>query len=98
MIVNRSDKRFSLSLEVFFLNIITETVDLSLGGMQIITNGDIPNNNISIGMQLSDQVFIQMFGEAVWSRNISDAKQVYGIKFINLSNNVKHVLEDYLSI
>ena len=92
-------ERYSLSQAVFFLNVVTKTVNISMGGMSIKTSDNIPDNNyISIGIGLTDQVFIQLFGQLIWSKNLSITEHIYGIKFIDLSEEVRNTLQTYLSL
>ncbi len=88
-----------MSQAVFFLNVITQTMNISMGGMSIKTSDDIPDNNyISIGIELTEQVFIQLFGQLIWSKNLSTAEHIYGIKFIDLTEDARNTLETYLNI
>ncbi len=95
----RLNRRFSLSQAVFFLNVVTKTEDLSMGGMSIKTSDNIPANDyISIGMGLTDQVFIQLFGQLVWSKKLSTAEHIYGLRFTNLSEDARCTLQTYLNV
>lgn len=96
MVLSRTEERFSLSQDVFFLNTITKTLNLSLGGMQIVTKGSIPTEHLSIGLQLSDSIFIQLFGEPVWNKALSDGHYLYGVRFVDLSKEARITLEEYL--
>lgn len=92
-------ERYSISQAVIFLNVITQTVNLSMGGMSIKTSCNIPDNKyISIGIGLTDQVFIQLFGQLIWSKCLSTEEQIYGIKFIDLTENVRNTLQSYLNV
>lgn len=99
MVYSRTNERFSLSQVVFFLNVITTTENLSLGGMSIITNKNIPDHQkISVGLELSDNSCIQLFAEPIWSKTLPNSKHVYGIEFLELSDDTKHELQHFLHL
>lgn len=99
LLTNRSDHRFMLSRAVFFLNTITRTVDISMGGMQIKVDGNsVLRDDLSIGMELDDELYIQFYGRPIWCRDVSPEQHIYGIKFIELSKTTRHTLEQFLHL
>lgn len=66
--------------------------------MQIKTENSIDRDLISIGMELPEHIFVQLFGEPVWSQDINGTEHIYGIKFVNLTDDVRYLIETSLPL
>lgn len=94
---HRKYKRYDIDSTVFFLNNITESVNLSIGGVQIKSEEEISIQDvISLCVLLQDNNFIQVYGHIVWQAMNLNTDYTYGIQFINLSDNDKYLLSENL--
>lgn len=94
---NRKYKRYSIESTVFFLNNITESVDLSIGGVKINSKEEIDNRDtLSLCILLQDNEFVQAYGNIVWDAMNLDADYTYGIQFKDISDGDMEILSENL--
>lgn len=94
---NRKYKRYNVDSTVFFLNNITESVDLSVGGVQIKSTEEIGcRDTLSLCILLHDNEFVHAYGDIVWDAMDLDADYTYGIQFKDISDSDMEILSDNL--
>lgn len=94
---NRKYKRYNIESTVFFLNNITESVDLSVGGVQIKSAEEIDyRDTLSLCILLQDNDFVHAYGSIVWDAMNLDADYTYGIQFQDISDGDMEILSENL--
>lgn len=95
----RVHDRFKRSSKVFFLDTVTSTIDISMGGFLMECEHEFfLGDKLSFGLEIGDSDFIQVFGEIVRCDRIGDKKFISGIKFTDLCDDTYTQLERFLNI
>ena len=71
--------------------------DISIGGISILTNHLISEETILfLVIPLEDMGIIQVIGEVVWSKKVSDHKCEAGIEFLSINDFSKKKIFAYI--
>jgi c-di-GMP-binding flagellar brake protein YcgR len=74
-----------------------EAKDISIGGICIITNHLISEGTILfLLIPLQNLGIIQVIGEVVWSKRVSDKKYKAGIEFLSINDFSKKKISAYV--
>jgi len=97
----RKHRRFELiNLVVykqFEIEKITKTINLSIGGMKMITEFPVPlHEELKIAIKIGDDVFRSQ-GKVMYANERKDGDFDVGVNFINSSPESLNLLSQYLS-
>jgi hypothetical protein len=74
-----------------------EAKNISTGGMCILTNHLISEGTILfLVIPLETMGIIQVIGEAIWSKKVSDRKYEAGIEFLSINDFSKKKISAYI--
>jgi len=78
-------------------NVLSESIDLSEGGISFDSNEVISSPTISLNINFPEEKSeLKVDARLIWERSLEDGKSIYGVEFIDLDETQKSILRKEL--